>query len=50
MPIEPPRKVTQTPIVRREEGTRDQQRKKKQPLKKEDETGAPKPGKVDIKV
>lgn len=49
MPIEPPRKITETQIIRREESTAFQQRKKqakKEPLKKEPE----KTGKVDIKI
>jgi len=49
MPIEPPRKITETQIIRREENATFQQRKKqvkKEPLKKEPE----KTGKVDIKI
>ena len=51
MPVEPPRKITETQIIgRKEEGRRDQQRKKPMPpkegLKKEPEQ----PGKLDIKI
>jgi len=50
MPVEPPRKITETQIIQREEGKGSQQKKKPAPpkegLKKEPEQ----PGKVDIKV
>jgi hypothetical protein len=50
MPVEPPRKITETQIIRREEGKGSQQKKKpthpKDGLKKEPEQ----PGKVDIKI
>jgi hypothetical protein len=50
MPVEPPRKITETQIIRREEGKGPQQKKKPTPpkdgLKKEPE----RPGKVDIKI
>ncbi len=49
MPIEPPRKVTQTQIIRREEEAGFQQKKKQ--LKKEQPKNEPrKDGKIDIKV
>jgi len=51
MPVDPPRKITETHIIRREENTNMQQRKKpspqkKDPLRKDQE----KTGLVDIKV
>jgi hypothetical protein len=50
MPVEPPRKITEIPIVWREDGKGSQQKKKPTPskdgLKKEPEQ----PGKVDIKI
>jgi|APDOM4702015023_1054809.scaffolds.fasta_scaffold1090417_1 hypothetical protein len=50
MPVEPPRKITETQIIRREEGNSPRQKKKPAPqkegLKKEPEQ----PGKVDIKI
>jgi hypothetical protein len=49
MPIEPPRKITETQIIRREEGTALDQRKKR--FKKNDQKKEPeKSGKVDIKI
>jgi hypothetical protein len=49
MPIEPPRKITETQIIQREENATFQQRKKK--MKKEERKKEPeKTGKVDIKV
>jgi hypothetical protein len=51
MPVEPPRRITETQIIQREEGKGSQQKKKKpmppkDGLKKEPEQ----PGKVDIKI
>jgi hypothetical protein len=50
MPVEPPRKITETQIIRREEGKGSSQKRKQAPpkdgLKKEQEQ----PGKVDIKI
>ncbi len=51
MPIEPPGKINETQILRREEGTTMQQRKKKRETKKAAEKKeAEKSGKVDIKI
>ncbi len=51
MPIEPPRKINETQIIRREEGTTMQQRKKKGETKKTAEKKeTEKTGKVDIKI
>ena len=50
MPVEPPRKITETQIIRREEGTALDKRKKPF-LKKNDQKKEPdKSGKVDIKI
>lgn len=50
MPVEPPRKITETQIIRREEGNGPRRKKKPTPpkdgLKKEPEQ----PGKVDIRI
>jgi len=49
MPIEPPRKITETQVIHREESATFQQRKKK--MKKEPPKAEPeKTGKVDIKI
>jgi hypothetical protein len=49
MPVEPPRKITETQIIRREEGTTLGRRKK--PLIKNEKKKEPeKSGKVDIKI
>jgi len=50
MAVEPPRKITGTTIIRREEGTGSQQKKKQQPRKDEPRQEPTSPGKVDIKI
>jgi len=50
MPVEPPGKISGTPIIRREESATQQQRKKQPPKKKEEKPVPEKPGKVDIKI
>jgi hypothetical protein len=50
MPVEPTRKITETPIIRREED-KGFQRKKKQPSLKDVSKKEPeRTGKVDIKI
>jgi len=49
MPIEPPRRITETQIIKREENATLQQRKKQAPKKKGPQQ-PDKPGKVDIKI
>jgi hypothetical protein len=50
MPIEPPNKISQTPVIRREESTAFHQRKKPKQTGKEESTKQEKTGKIDIKV
>lgn len=50
MPVEPPRKISESQIIRREEGAFPQPRKKPAPPKKEQKKEPDKTGKVDIKV
>jgi hypothetical protein len=50
MPIEPPRKITETQIIRREEGTALDKRKKPFAKKNDQKKGPEKSGKVDIKI
>lgn len=51
MPVDPPRKITETQIIRREENTNMHQRKKPSPHKKDqDRKDQEKSGIVDIKV
>ena len=50
MPVDPPKKISETQIIRREEGTGFQQRKKPKQPKKEEKKEPEKTGKVDIKV
>ncbi len=51
MPIEPPRKINETQIIRREESTNMQQRKKKAEMKKGlEKKDTEKTGKIDIKI
>jgi hypothetical protein len=49
MPVEPPRKITETQIIRREEETT-LERRKKQLIKKEKKKEPEKSGKVDIRI
>jgi len=50
MPVEPPRKITETQIIRREEGKGSGQKKKPEPPKAGLKKGPDQPGKVDIKI
>ena len=50
MPVEPPRKITETQIIRREESATLEQRKKQNPKKKNQIKEPAKSGKVDIKI
>jgi hypothetical protein len=49
MPVEPSKKISGTPIIRREEGPAPQQ-KKKQDQKKKEPKNPEKTGTIDIKV
>jgi hypothetical protein len=50
MPVEPPRKISESQIIRREEGAFHQPQRKPAPPKKEPQKEPEKTGKVDIKV
>jgi hypothetical protein len=50
MPIEPPKKITGTLIIRRDEGKGSQQKKKPVPPKNGLKREQDQPGKVDIKI
>jgi len=50
MPIEPANKISETPIIRREENTTFQQRKKPKKPKTEEKKTPEKSRKIDIKV
>jgi hypothetical protein len=50
MPIEPPGKINETQIIRREEGATMQQKKKQTPEKKNQIREPEKSGKIDIKI
>lgn len=50
MPIEPSKKVMETPIIRREENAAFQQKKKQPARKQEQNKDQERSGKVDIKV
>ena len=50
MPVEPPRKITQTQIVQREEGKGFDKKKNPRPPKSEPKQEQKRPGKVDIKI
>jgi hypothetical protein len=50
MPVEPPRKISETQTIRREEGPTLEQRKKQNPKKKDQNKEPIKSGKVDIKI
>ena len=51
MAVEPPRRISETPIIRREEQPTNEQRKKPPKPRKEDERpGRDKTGHVDIKI
>lgn len=50
MPIEPPGKITGTPIIRREESAGSEQKKKKNPHKEEPRKDEKPAGKVDIRI
>jgi hypothetical protein len=49
MPVEPPGRISETPIVKRGEHATSQQ-KKKQPRKEEPKPRPEKTGKIDIKI
>ena len=50
MPVEPPRKITETQIIRHEEGNGPRQKKKPMPRKDGLKREPEQPGKVDIKI
>jgi len=50
MPIEPSTRVTETQIIRREEGSTNKQKKKPSAKKEEQPRKHGAPGKVDIKI
>ena len=50
MPIEPPGKINETQIIRREEGATMQQKKKQMSQKKNQPKEPEKIGKIDIKI
>jgi hypothetical protein len=50
MPIEPSNKISQTPIIQREESASFQQRKKPKQPPKDESKNPEKTGKIDIKV
>lgn len=50
MPIEPPGKITEIQIIRREENDGSKRKKKEKPRKEETKRAPDKPGRVDIKI